>query len=509
MNSLKPSSQFWKRPGTLISLIVLIALSQFTGTMLYRASSLKLFGSESNIDSYYAASLLTMMTYHPSLLLHPNHSQSPGLMGRFQASYRAQAVNKWESLFKKYPIPAVLRREAVTLALLHAQGSQWVVEQIPKFSNSLGNELARGTAAQAQESVFWGALYGKNPVPKQELPALKETLKRLDLGWFENIALAQLYMKAGMRSPAVQAADSAERTAELARSYLALQLTFTIFGSLILFILILMLIVVPIMKLDLARIGRVSIQPSLPPAPLLAVFLLYLSGMVGMFWVSAAIRSQITAYFHRHFAGYQLSLFLFLNLAMYTVIIVGIGLLLKRIFKSRDMETGSSSLRTIFIPPEYKPGSIPLELALGFVVYLGLYPALKLTEAISGHFFSRFHTPVNPIVFTTLGVRSLPLAIGTLLLVGVLAPIVEETMFRGVLYPALRNRMGITGAILLSSAVFASLHPDLPNGFLPIFIMGVFLASLREWRQSLIPGIALHSLINTILTFGLFLPSWR
>ena len=49
---------------------------------------------------------------------------------------------------------------------------------------------------------------------------------------------------------------------------------------------------------------------------------------------------------------------------------------------------------------------------------------------------------------------------------------------------------------LLSAGVFAILHPQLPLGFVPIFLLGAAFAFLYEWRQSLLPGITMHALNN-------------
>lgn len=78
----------------------------------------------------------------------------------------------------------------------------------------------------------------------------------------------------------------------------------------------------------------------------------------------------------------------------------------------------------------------------------------------------------------------------------IVAPLVEETMFRGVLYSWLRNKTGAFFAILLSSLIFAAIHPQGPIGIFPLTCIGMLLASLREWRNSLIPSMLCHAALN-------------
>lgn len=82
-----------------------------------------------------------------------------------------------------------------------------------------------------------------------------------------------------------------------------------------------------------------------------------------------------------------------------------------------------------------------------------------------------------------------------LLLVAVVAPLAEELLFRGMLYPLLRVRMGPAPAILLNAALFAAAHviPLLLPG---LFVVGLFLAYLRERSGSIWPSVLLHAMQN-------------
>ena len=81
---------------------------------------------------------------------------------------------------------------------------------------------------------------------------------------------------------------------------------------------------------------------------------------------------------------------------------------------------------------------------------------------------------------------------------GLLAPAAEELFFRGFLYSALRQRLGIAVAAAISSAVFAVGHIDALGVVAASFIMGIALALAYEYTRSLWTAIAIHAFNNTL-----------
>ena len=82
------------------------------------------------------------------------------------------------------------------------------------------------------------------------------------------------------------------------------------------------------------------------------------------------------------------------------------------------------------------------------------------------------------------------------LVVVVLAPLVEELMFRGVGFGLLR-RFGAPVAILGTAFAFAAIH-GLFEAFPLLFLFGAGLAWLRERSASVYPCIVLHGAFNGI-----------
>ncbi len=90
-----------------------------------------------------------------------------------------------------------------------------------------------------------------------------------------------------------------------------------------------------------------------------------------------------------------------------------------------------------------------------------------------------------------------------ILLIAILAPICEETCFRGMFFGGLRERLPRLGAALISGAVFGGLHATGGITVVPILIVfGFILALLYEKTGSIIPGILLHMLNNSVALLG-------
>ena len=84
-----------------------------------------------------------------------------------------------------------------------------------------------------------------------------------------------------------------------------------------------------------------------------------------------------------------------------------------------------------------------------------------------------------------------------LLTMGVLAPVLEEFLFRGIILTGLSRRMDPWWAILWSSVLFAIAHLN-PWQALPAFAMGCFFGWIYYRTRSFWTVIGLHSLNNVM-----------
>ena len=99
-----------------------------------------------------------------------------------------------------------------------------------------------------------------------------------------------------------------------------------------------------------------------------------------------------------------------------------------------------------------------------------------------------------------------------LLLAVVAAPIVEETMFRGVLYRHLRDATAPGGLVLsvflstlINTFVFAVIHPQGWVAIPALMALACGFTLMREWRGSVVPSMIIHGISNGVVMAMLIL----
>ncbi|MEK7953608.1 CPBP family intramembrane glutamic endopeptidase [Luteolibacter soli] len=90
----------------------------------------------------------------------------------------------------------------------------------------------------------------------------------------------------------------------------------------------------------------------------------------------------------------------------------------------------------------------------------------------------------NPVVITLMAVTA-----------AFVAPMAEEIVFRGYLYPAAKRFCGPAGGIVFSSLVFAAAHGHVV-ALLPLFVLAVILCLLYEFTGSILACMSVHFLFN-------------
>ncbi|MDA0813082.1 MAG: type II CAAX endopeptidase family protein [Verrucomicrobia bacterium] len=122
------------------------------------------------------------------------------------------------------------------------------------------------------------------------------------------------------------------------------------------------------------------------------------------------------------------------------------------------------------------------------------FPATEGAEPVTGH-------PIGEMFFDASALTRFLL----LLLAAVGAPLIEETMFRGVLHRGLRRSFSIPVAGLIAAICFAAVHPQ-DIVALPVLAALAFgFMLIREWRDSLIAPMVAHGLHNGTLMLGLWI----
>ncbi len=89
------------------------------------------------------------------------------------------------------------------------------------------------------------------------------------------------------------------------------------------------------------------------------------------------------------------------------------------------------------------------------------------------------------------------------------APVVEEVIYRGVLYSAFQRTLGVPVAVLLVTILFALVHvPQYYPSYSTIFLiclLSLVLTLVRVYTKNLLPCIALHTVFNGLQSLLLIL----
>ena len=132
----------------------------------------------------------------------------------------------------------------------------------------------------------------------------------------------------------------------------------------------------------------------------------------------------------------------------------------------------------------------------GVIAFLGLLAANVVYVQTVGRLSDDLLPPPLPAELSIDDVR-----LAAFVSIVIVAPMIEETFFRGFLFAGLLRRFGLWTAVGVSSAVFAASHLDVAL-LGPAFLGGAVLA-LAYWRtRSIWPGILAHTAQNAI-AFGL------
>jgi len=109
-----------------------------------------------------------------------------------------------------------------------------------------------------------------------------------------------------------------------------------------------------------------------------------------------------------------------------------------------------------------------------------------------------FGTPEQEDIAESFG--SLPIQV---LLIVIAAPVSEEICFRGMLFGGLRRNLPRLAAALISGLIFGGLHALTGlSAVPPLIAFGFILALLYEKTGSIVPGIVLHMLNNSVALLG-------
>ncbi|HLO98553.1 MAG TPA: type II CAAX endopeptidase family protein [Fimbriimonas sp.] len=135
----------------------------------------------------------------------------------------------------------------------------------------------------------------------------------------------------------------------------------------------------------------------------------------------------------------------------------------------------------------------------GFGAWAANIPVMLVVMGITAAISQYLPNSTHPAAEQLLANPSPTTILKVLFMAAVLAPLWEEVLFRGFLFPAFSTltKNPIYGA-LLSSVCFAAIHPQGLLGVIPLATIAMMLCAVTYQTRSLIPGMIFHSVHNAV-----------
>lgn len=149
-------------------------------------------------------------------------------------------------------------------------------------------------------------------------------------------------------------------------------------------------------------------------------------------------------------------------------------------------------------------GTAPRPLAYLGYIFSGFFLAL-LVQLASAAVGTKAKLPIE-VFFQDRRSALLLMVMGVLV-----APVVEETIFRGYLYPVVARSFGVTAGILATGILFGLLHaPQLKGGWGQIallMVVGIVFTYARSTKKTVFASYLLHVSYNSFLFFEFIIAS--
>lgn len=319
--------------------------------------------------------------------------------------------------------------------------------------HALPESLQKTAVARALELIYSGHLKALNA----------DNRKVLDdqLGWFGQ--LAQSYGMSSTDPLRAGVERSARRTAT----------AMGVAGGALLLMLLggLAMLVVAIVRLHDGQIRRIYVPPPVDVTPFLEAFAIY----VGAYALISVLGGK------PGLAVRLLGLLGATALAIVWPLIRGVGVRHWRY--GLGWHAGFGAVR---------------EIGLGLVGYIAGIPVIAIGFAITALLVKASNaSPSHPIEYM-IGHGNAVLIL-VVVMASIWAPLTEETLFRGALFHGLRGRHGWLVSAIVSSFIFAAIHPQGWTVVPTLMAIAIVFAGIREWRATVLSSAAAHCLHNSLL----------
>ncbi len=241
----------------------------------------------------------------------------------------------------------------------------------------------------------------------------------------------------------------------------------------------------------------------------LPIRFLHLVGAFAIYFFATFLgTSFVLAFFKTQIAAHYLSFSSWFNFGMSALIFCLLALYLKLLpeplrkgLLRRPSERGLPFIDDVWAAFSAWIIAFPLVLFLSQgleLVITEIFRIPQLPDQLAVQFLKS--TFLNPLYFILATVAII-----------ILAPLIEETLFRGFLQSYIRRQLGSKQAIFITSACFSLFHYAAGQGLgnisiiFSLFILSLFLGFLYEKRGSILAPMTLHASFNAISVLNLYI----
>src|SRR6516162_6811075 len=143
-------------------------------------------------------------------------------------------------------------------------------------------------------------------------------------------------------------------------------------------------------------------------------------------------------------------------------------------------------------------------LSTGAILLFFAYPLILWSDIITQRLFGGGSNRQNIVEFFS-GSPTLEQRIMIIVFAIVVAPVIEEFLFRFFLYNVIKRYFGRLIGVAFSALLFAAAHAHFPS-FVPLFVLGSCFAIAYEWSGSILVAMTMHSLFNSLTLTALAFP---
>ena len=139
-------------------------------------------------------------------------------------------------------------------------------------------------------------------------------------------------------------------------------------------------------------------------------------------------------------------------------------------------------------------------IGLGVIGFIAEFPVAMILADITTQLLKWLPQATHPASEALQKSHDLKTLIPILIGGSIVAPFWEELVFRGMLFPGMNRLLGsLVPAIVLSSLVFACVHPQGITIWVSLAFVGASSCYLSYQSRSLVPGMVMHCLHNTAI----------